>query len=245
MRGWRAVLATVSALAAVQAPAPTMAQPAKRGAPAGFAEPGDIIAAEGNFAHFSAAKGLKYAIRATAVPDAQIFAPQLLRVGVYANTADPSLGANWHTRQVWMSCDGSVAVTHGEWQRPPAKRWYVTVWHRQKDGSYKWLLAQDGAVQTPAPQAAMAEADRPALDMIAASVADCPLHRARSAAAQSSTAAPGKAAIPDYQSGHADDATLEWTTTIAADAGRSFVLRLKQDGAWHEVLRAIAAPPGA
>ena len=41
---------------------------AKRGTLATFAEPGDIIAAEGNFTHLAAQKGVRAAIRATGRP---------------------------------------------------------------------------------------------------------------------------------------------------------------------------------
>jgi hypothetical protein len=223
----RRLLAVMLVLAATPAVA-------KRPAPPGFAEPGDIIAAEGNFTHVSAAKGIKAAIRATAAADAQIFAPQLMRVADYANRADLS-EAPWHTSQVWMSCDGSVAVTHGTWQQPPAIGWYITIWKRQKGGGYKWVLEEGGPL-------AAAPADS---DMISASVADCPVRRARGTANAPAAPEHGKAPLADYTSGHADDGTLVWATIAAAAGSRSFVLQIKQDGVLHEVLRATAAPPGA
>ncbi len=207
---------------------------AKRSPPAGFAEPADIIAAESNFTALSAAKGMTAAIRATAAPNAQIFAPEPLRVTQYIAHADPKLAVQWHTRQLWMSCDGSVALTHGEWLHGPASGWYVTVWQRQKGGGYKWVLAEHGSPRIPAPES----------DMISAGVADCPVRHARAAANTIAPSSPahGKAPMPDYLSGQSDDATLQWDTSPAADGGRSFVLRLKRDGLMHEVLHAIAAP---
>lgn len=228
MRGVRAVVAMVLALAATPAGA-------KRPAPPGFAEPGDIIAAEGAFSHISADKGLVAAIRATATPDAQIFAPGLLRVTDYLRAATgPAFPQPWHTAQLWMSCDGSIAVTHGTWQPGGAATigWYVTVWQRQKNGGYKWVLEEGGAL--PAAPAAS--------DMIAASVADCPVGRARPATPP--PAGEHGKAIADHTSGHADDGTLEWATVLAADGSRSFTVRLKQDGALREVLHAAAAPKG-
>ncbi len=230
MRGWRPALTVVLALAATQAAA------GKRGTQPGFAEPGDIIATEGNFARLNAAKGIKAAIRATAAPDAQIFAPRLMRVAGYAM---PNLTATWHTGQVWMSCDGSIAVTHGEWQQSPAPNrqidaWYITVWKRQQGGGYKWVLEEDGAQTAPLASS----------DMISASVADCPARRARGSADAPPAPAHGKAPLPDYTSGHADDGTLAWTTALAPDGRRAFTLQIRQDGVLHEVLRATAAPPG-
>jgi hypothetical protein len=226
MRGPRSAiggfLTVVLALAATQAMGKPGAQP-------GFAEPSDIIAAESSFTHLSAAKGLKTAIRATAVPDAQIYAPQLLRVTDYANLR-PSLPATWHTGQVWMSCDGSAAVSHGTWQRGPALGWYITVWRRQKKGNYQWVLEQGGPL-VAAPDDS---------DMIAASVADCPARRARGSANTPPASSPGKVPAADYTSGHADDSTLAWATTFTADGGRTFTLQIKQDGILHEVLRTAA-----
>jgi len=227
MRGLRPILVMALALAATLAP---ISAAARRSTQATFAEPADIIAAEGNFSHLSAAKGMKAAIRATAAANAQILAPDVMRVTQYADSTAAQLSAQWHTRQLWMSCDGSIAVTHGEWQRSPATGWYATIWRRQKGGDYKWVLAESGARKTPMPES----------DMIAASVADCPVRHARGAAGKSEAAAPdrGKAPVTDYLSGHSDDFTLEWATSQAADGSRVFVLRLKQDGTLHEVLRA-------
>jgi hypothetical protein len=235
MRGLRLGVMMVLALVATQAPMPAAA--AKRSTQAAFAEPGDIIAAEGNFSHLSAAKGMKVAILATAAPNAQILAPDVMRVTQYADSTTAQLAAQWHTQQLWMSCDGSIAVTHGEWQHGPAKvwpasGWYATIWQRQKGGDYKWVLAESGALKAPLPES----------DMIAATVADCPVPRARGAAGKSEPAAPDRAKGPaaDYLSGHSDDATLEWATMQAADGNRAFVLRLKQDGVLREVLRAAS-----
>lgn len=213
---------------------------AKRSAQPGFAEPSDIIAAEGNFAHLSAAKGVKAAIRGTAAPDAQIFAPLLMQVSNYINgPAAANHPAQWHTRQVWMSCDGSIAVTYGAGQQAPLASWDVTIWRRQKGSSYKWVLEQGGALQAAPPRS----------DMIAASVADCPARHARPSATTNTVVIPtsdhGKSRAADYSSGQSEDATLAWSTTLTPDGGRSFALLVKQDGTMQEVLRAIAAPAGA
>lgn len=232
MRGRRPALSVALTLAC----APAWAEHGRGGTTAGFAEPGDIIAAEGYFAHLSAEKGAKAAIRATAAPDAQIYAPQLMRVADYANRpADPNQMAPWHTSRLWMSCDGSIAVTHGAWHRGPVIGWSITIWHRQKNGGYRWVLAESGPLSAALPES----------DMIAASVADCPPRRARSAAT-AAAAAPerGTAPLADYSAGRAVDDTLEWGHTPSPDGGRTFSLHIRQDGALREVLRASTAPVG-
>lgn len=228
MRAMRLAVAVVVLLTATAA---------RRGAQPGFAEPGDIIAAEGNFRHLSAAKGTKAAIRATATSDAQIFAPRLMRVSDYAGSAAVASFPAWHTGQVWMSCDGSVAVTHGA---ALATGWNITVWKRQKGGGYKWVLEEDGPLS-----AAISQSDPAESDMISASVADCPARRTHGAADAPVAPGNGKVPVADYTSGRADDGTLAWVTASGLDGSRIFTLQIVQGGALHDVLRATTPPPGS
>ena len=194
-----------------------------------FGEPGDIISAEGNFVHIAAAKGTKAAIQATAERDAVIFAPQPTNADAWAERATPAeLATRWHTTELWMSCDGSFAVTHGEWQRGDARGWYATVWHREKGGDYQWVLAESGPLATPLP----------ASDMIGASVADCPAHQ--HGAAPAPVKAPQTGPV-DYTSHRADDDTMAWTTATEPGGGYRLSVRLKQNGQMKEVLNAVSA----
>ena len=228
MRGYATRLAVVLALVATPATA-------KRPAPAGFAEPGDIIAAEGTLTRLGNEKGMKAAYRATAAPDAEIFAPQLMRIDAFVkNVSETNLAKNWHTRQLWMSCDGSYGVSYGEWRMQPALGWYIMIWHRQKGGAYKWVLNENGPLSAPLPDS----------DMISAGVADCPTRRrVDSSAKPARTPEPARPPITDYTSHHADDDTMTWTTAVAADNSQTFSLSLKQDGAMREVLHTGTAAP--
>jgi hypothetical protein len=223
------ILAIVLALAATPATAKRSAQP-------GFAEPGDIIATEGAMARLAAAKTMKAAFQATAAAGAEIFAPQLMRMPEFVKIVpDNQLAKDWHTRQVWMSCDGSYGVSYGEWRMPPALGWYVMIWQRQKGGAYKWVLNENGPLAAPLPDS----------DMISASVGDCPVRRGRGNTGASPNVTPtAQPALPDYTSHHADDGTMAWTTAVAADNSQTFSLMLKQDGTMREVLQAGATKPG-
>jgi hypothetical protein len=218
------------ALALAAMPAAAQERHSKGGAEV-FAEPGDIIAAEGAFAQLRADKGPRAAIRATAQSDALTYVPQPVRVADYLKRrTEPSLPPTWQPQQVWMSCDGSYAVTHGAWQQAPGQGWYVTIWHRQKGGEYKWVLDRGGTT----------DAAPPTPDMIAASVADCP-PRSPHGKPPGPASDRGKS-LPDYASYHSDDGTLDWATMVAPAGGGAFTLREKQDGAWRDVLTAPAAP---
>ena len=199
-------------------------------APVLFAEPGDIISAEGAMTRIGNDKGMKAALRATAAPGAEIFAPRLMGVDEFVKTAkEADFTKDWHTRRLWMSCDGSFGVSYGEWRISPALGWFVTVWHRQKKGAYKWVLNENGPLAAPPPDS----------DMIRAIIADCPAHHRGDAPARAPAAPAGKAAI-DWTSHRADDDTMDWTTATETDGSHSFLLRIKQDGMMKDVLRATA-----
>jgi hypothetical protein len=131
---------------------------------------------------------------------------------------------------VWSSCDGSIAVTRGAWQRPDSIGYFITVWQRQKNGDYKWVLDQGDTL-------ARAEAEPDAIEGV---VADCP------ARSRDRNDRPGKAYAPeplaDPLSGQSNDRTLAWTTTVDAANGRAFSLALRKDGTMREVLHASAKP---
>ena len=125
---------------------------------------------------------------------------------------------------VWSSCDGTFAVTRGVWQRPGSAGNYVTVWQRQKDGKYKWLLdmslADEAAPASP--------------DTINATVADCPRGKRENLPPAAAIAAD----TPEARSGKSDDGTLGWLARSSGEGARSFTLWVGKDGAMREMLNA-------
>ena len=195
--------------------------------------PSEIVAADSALARLAREKDLASALRTTAAPDAQLLLANQppLRVAAWLKSK-PTLPAApaWQTNDVWMSCDGSYAVSHGAG--------YITVWQRQKKGGYQWVLqGWDAAYATGASE-----------DWINGKVADCPPRRKRpisepaegSKRPQPDQPRDRNAPPPEYTIGHAADGTLTW------DAGnwprpsalRGFALKLKQDGEMREVLPA-------
>ena len=205
----------------------------------GWADPADVLAAEIGFARLAQDKGQWTAFRATAARDAQHFDPGPVRVEAsLKGRADPPLALKWQPHAVWMACDGSYAVTRGAWQSASASGWFMTVWQRQAKGGYKWVLDQGDALKAPLA----------APEFLTAKVADCPArsHPGDDPAHRPAAPRPARDAPPaDFTSGHSDDGTLVWATTLGPDGARTgahhFAVRLRQDGDWREVASADVA----
>lgn len=189
----------------------------------GYANPSAVVAAEVAFAQLAQAKGQWTSFRSTATKDAVMFMPQM----AYAQTvlkgkADPAAAVKWQPHQVWSSCDGTLAVTRGAWQSAEgASGYFTTVWQRQKDGKYKWVLDQNEALPFPM--------DAP--EMIAAKVADCPAgYRPERAARPADFKGSLPALDPAHRMGRSLDGTLGWDVTVAADGARRFVVSMTSGG---------------
>lgn len=196
------------------------------------ANPSAVIAAELAFAQLAQDKGQWTAFAETASPEALMFVPQPVAAQTWLKgRANPVQSVRWQPHQVWSSCDGSVAVTRGSWQRADGSSGYfTTVWQRQKDGGYKWVLDQGDALATPPA----------APEMIAAAVADC---------GSKQVIAVVKGAwidvLPASGGGGSDDGSLAFEWSVAPDLSRRFSVAMVKDGATVEVLSvSVAAPAG-
>lgn len=217
-----------------------MAQPPR--GPQNFALASDIVAREIAFARAVREKGQWKAFRAFATDDAQMFdGATPVRVQTFAKSRpDPANLLQWTTHAVWMSCDGSVAVSYGAWRAGAGSGWFSTVWQRQKKGDYLFVLDQGGDRAT----SAQAEDDLPIID---AKVADCPARGPRPPLEVPPMAAPPVAplvalpealpeALPSHLSGASRDQTLRWTTTLRPDGTRDYRVSVRQGDAMREVL---------
>lgn len=197
------------------------------------ANPGRVIADEIAFARLAQDKGQWTAFRAMAAPTAEMFTPKRVKAADWLkNRADPAQAVRWQPHAAWSSCDGSIAVTHGAWQSGsaanPVTGYFTTVWERQRNGRYKWLLDHGDVLPMPI--------DAP--EMISAKVAEC------SGTPGVPLAAP--AVGEDMKQGIAHDQTLLFTSTVTPDGGRTVTIRL-WNGTAHDVVlqETVAAPePG-
>ena len=147
-----------------------------------------------------------------------MFAPQMVRAQDWLKgRADPPVAVRWQPHQVWSSCDGTLGITQGAWQRPNNTVGYFTpVWQRQRDGGYKWVFDHGDILATP----------HEAPEMISAKVATCPPRRPGSFA-RPAQATPFDAAA---RSGRSDDGTLTWEVTAQPDGAHNFSAEMNVDG---------------
>src|SRR5690606_33144694 len=111
----------------------------------------------------------------------------------------------WQPHAVWSSCDGTLAVTEGAWQRPDGTAGYfTTVWERQRNGAYKWVMDQGDELGQPLA----------APTMVGATAAAC-----GSQPTPPATVLAGPA--DKLSSGAAKDGTLRWSVVTRPDGSRS------------------------
>jgi len=199
------------------------------------ANPGQVIATERAFAREAREKGTWTAFRKYATDDALWPTPALASVQQsLKGTPDPAQPILWGPDQAWSSCDGSFAVTTGEAAFPSGRKSrFLTVWQRQNDGEYRWVLDQGfdspgGAIDP---------------DTIPARVAECP--RGGRAEFRRQRREPPVRRGEAWGAGAADDGTLIWATEIAADCTRTAIVRIAGVGGMEEVFRKTAPPPAA
>ena len=198
---------------------------ARRIAPS--ANPGQVIATERAFAREARDKGTWTAFRHYATKDAQ-FPPPPAWTNVHRSlkgTPDPAEPILWGPDAAWSSCDGSFAATTGEAVFPGGRKSrFLTVWQRQEDGDYRWVLDQGF-------DSAGGEIDP---ETIPARVAECPAKRRTDRVVRRGEA---------WGSGASNDGTLTWSTQVAADCSRTATVRMAGVGGAEEVFRKTAPPP--
>lgn len=201
------------------------------------ANPSGVVAAELAFAREAQEKGQWTAFARSADDDAVMFVPQAVAARKWLQgRANPAQAVRWQPHQVWSSCDGTLAVTKGAWQRPDGSvGYFTTVWERQRNGEYKWVLDQGDTLQQ-----ALAEPE-----MIGGSVGQCPaggpsLRNPRNVRATiRATACDSTGRCSG--GGSSDDGTLAYDYVVAPSGAREVAVQLRQDGAMHEVLRSQVA----
>ena len=199
-----------------------------------YANPSAVIAAELAFAQAAQDRGQWTAFAESAAPDAVMFVPEMVWAqGWLKNRANPPVAVKWQPHIVWSSCDGSLMVSHGAWQRPGATGWFTTIWQRQRKGGYKWVLDHGDALKEPllAPE------------MLSGLIADCPARRARADNAPPPPhpdARPKKGALPPldpaHRAGQSDDGSLRWEVTVDPSGARNLSVSWTKGGAQQPVV---------
>ena len=227
-------------------------RPEKAGRPGGtpassrnsYANPSAVIAAEASLVRLAREKGQWTAFAATAAPDAVLFRPGM----VYARDwlrgqLNPPVSVERLPYQVWSSCDGTLMISHGAWRQGAAFGSFTTVWQRQGDGQYKWVLDQNRAT----PQLPLQP------EMISGFIADCP-ERAKRPAGGPPQGRDGQPKPensrnlppldPSHRSGKSNDGTLGWDIAIDPTGVRTLTVSWTKGGA-DRIAFTGQTPPGA
>lgn len=129
------------------------------------ATPQTAIDAEREFAKRAQTEGMWTAFRATAAEDAIMFVPAPTKAHDFLkDRKDPLLSYMWWPAEAYMSCDGKLAVTTGPSVRGAARGYFTTVWAKQPDGRWKWLLDHGSPLEKPRPAREEAEQFRAACE---------------------------------------------------------------------------------
>jgi hypothetical protein len=165
------------------------------------------VEAERAFAADAQTLGQWTAFRKWAADDATMFVPQPVNAQAFLkDRRDPAQAIDWWPTASFISCDGSLAVNTGGWKRPDGSVGYFsTVWQRQADGGWKWVV--DGGDTLKIPR------DRSATPI--AKTATC-LERGRALGVR--VESPGDT----VGQGRSKDGTLFWSWTVTPSGERTF-----------------------
>jgi hypothetical protein len=189
-----------------------------------LADPETAVDAERAFNRAAQTEGQWTAFRKFATDDAVIFTPQPAKVQEALPKKDPPIAVQWWPAESHVSCDGTVAVNTGPWVRPKAVGYFTTVWVRQPDGRFKWVMDGGDTLESPR---ALPEKPR----VIRASCRGKPVPPITSVEGVTG-------------SGGSADFTLVWTWRVKADGARTFSTWLWDGREYRRtVVNEVAAPP--
>lgn len=196
------------------------------------ANPSAVIATELAFAREAREEGQWTAFREYAAEDAVMFVPEAVKAQEWlSDREDPPQPVQWQPHEVWSSCDGSLSVTKGAWQRPDGSvGYFTTVWERQgrpgDDEEYRWVLDQGDVLAEPLPEP----------DIIQTTVADC--------GGDALPVAPASTPGLTSGSGGSRDRTLTYAWDVAPDLSRTLTVTMLIDGEAEDVLAVAVPAPG-
>ena len=187
----------------------------------GQAQPSEIVATELAFARMAREKGQWTAFSEYAADNALIFG---LNGGIeakpwLAKQQNPAEAVQWQPHFVWMSCDGTQAVTQGGFHEPGGEHGtFYTVWSRQRDGQYRYVFDFGFAQEQPPEEH----------DIIGSAIAECD-----GAVAQRGDRPPTPEA-PAFMSSL--DGSLAWGFQYSTATGRRFHVSIRKGGTMERVI---------
>ena len=165
------------------------------------------VDAERAFAADAKTIGQWTAFRKWSTDDAVMFVPQPANAHDFLkDRKDPPKAIDWWPTASWISCDGSLAINTGGWRRPDGNvGYFTTVWQRQSNGGWKWIV--DGGD-----------------DLRVARVQPSRVKVSKARCVKPGDAIGAVANIPDAKMGRgqAADGSLAWWWAVKPDGGREF-----------------------
>lgn len=185
------------------------------------AAPQSAIEAERQFATMAQTQGMWTAFRSTAADEALMFVPQPTNAQQWLkDRRDPARAHMWWPAEAYASCDGNTAVTTGPSLNGKQPGYFTTIWSRQPDGTWKWLLDHGDTLERPRPAA-----EQPR--MRTARCSDGPAGQdVYPAGAEEDKAGSGKSA----------DGSLLWGWKVSPAGDRSLVVHLRDGRTYEKVL---------
>jgi ketosteroid isomerase-like protein len=140
-------LLSIALAAALAVPAASAARPAPVS---------EVVEAERAFARAAQSEGVNAAFVHYSAPDSLVFqpGPKRAKEALAANPIPP-LPLNWWPVYAGIAASGDLGFTTGPFVAGSGERkghgWYFTIWRRQADGSWRWVLDHGPPTREAAP----------------------------------------------------------------------------------------------
>jgi ketosteroid isomerase-like protein len=185
-------------------------------------DPSSVIAAEIAFNRLAQEKGQWTAFAQTAADDAVMFVPQRVVAKEWLKKqANPAASVKWSPSVVYVSCNGNLAASTGDWTRPDGSvGYFTTIWRRDKKGRWLWIMDHGDTLATA----------RAAPEFLSGKVATC--KRGPQGDAPPPLPAPGKKG----EAPPPPDESLVWSADVATDGSRQVTVRMWTGAAYETVI---------
>lgn len=177
------------------------------------AVPLTAVEAERAFNAAAQSKGQWTAFREFAAEEATLFVPQPTDAQTWLkNRKDPPKPVEWWPTESYVSCDGKLAVNTGGWKRADGSiGYFTTVWRKEADGRWKWIVDGGDVLTTPRPRPAVPKVVR----------ASCEIDRTHPPYPPGASSSQSR-----FGSGKSPDGTLQWNWAVWPDGKRLFLADL-------------------
>lgn len=190
------------------------------------AAPQSAVDAERAFNAAAQAEGQWTAFREFAASDATMFVPQPVKAQEWLKgRKDPPRSVEWWPTESHVSCDGTLAVNTGGWKlHDGTVGFFSTVWRKEADGSWKWIVDGGDALKAARERLATPKVVRARCEGIYVPSGDN--DRGKSTGI-----------------GWAADKSLTWRWSVGPDGGRQFSVFIRNGIGMRQVIDdKIAAP---